>query len=291
MTVRATLTAAFPEARRISEFLDRDFGQDGVPVSLDEGPGGRWSVDAYFDRDDADEVADEIRDRLGADAFGAPLEAIVLPETDWIAEGLRALQPVEAGRFVVHGSHDRGQIRRGRVAIEIDAGQAFGTGHHGTTAGCLTVLDGLMRVRRFENPLDLGTGSGLLAIAMAKQLRVPVLATDIDPVAVRVARENAALNTVGPLVETAVAPGMAHPAIRRRAPFDLIVANILAEPLMRLAPAVAAALRPDGLLVLSGLLRHQRERVVAAYGMQGVYLRSARLFDGWAVLVLGRGPD
>ena len=286
MTLKATLTAALPEARRISNFLERDLGEEGVVVSLDERSDDRWSVDAYFEDGEPDAIAASIRDRLGADAFGAPLDVAELPETDWIAAGLQSLTPVFAGRFVVHGSHDRQKRPPGRIAIEIDAGQAFGTGHHGTTAGCLTVLDSLLRARRYGNALDLGTGSGVLAIALAKILRRPVLATDIDPVAVRVARENVALNGVGGLVRPVVADGLAHPAIRAAAPFDLIVANILAHPLMRLAPAVARALAPGGRLVLSGLLRQQRERVVAAYGAQGIRLEQARLFEGWAVLVL-----
>jgi ribosomal protein L11 methyltransferase len=288
MTIKATLTAAFPEARRISNFFERDWCGRGVAVSLDERPDGLWSIEAYFENGEASELAEELRDWLGADGFGAPLWVAPLPETDWVAASQAALAPVFAGRFVVHGSHDRGRLPAGRVAIEIEAGQAFGTGHHGTTAGCLVTLDRLVRVRRFENPLDLGTGSGVLAIALAKLLRRPVLATDLDPVAVRIAAANAGLNCVGPLVRTAVAAGVRHAAIRERAPFDLVVANILAEPLMKLAPEIAALLTRNGTLVLSGLLPSQRERVVAAYGAQGIRLRTARIFDGWSVLVLGR---
>jgi ribosomal protein L11 methyltransferase len=288
MTVKATLTAAFPEARRISNFLERDWGEAGAVVSLDERPDGLWSVDAYFEAGEPAEISARLRDRLGADAFGALTGVAVLPETDWVAVGLAALKPVFAGRFVVHSSHDRGKIPPGRLAIEIDAGQAFGTGHHGTTAGCLATLDRLARSRRFDNALDLGTGSGVLAIALAKLLRRPVLATDIDPLAVRIAAENAALNNAAHLVRTVTAPGVKHPAIRVRAPFDLIVANILAEPLVRLAPRLSPLLAPRGTLVLSGLLPHQRERVVAAYGAQGAKLETARTFDGWSVLVLTR---
>lgn len=288
MTLKATITAALPEARRISNFLERDWGEDGVVVSLDERPDDQWAVDAYFEAGEPDQIAAAIRNRLGSDAFGAPLAVEMLPETDWIAAGLQSLTPVYAGRFVVHGSHDRSKLRAGRVAIEIDAGQAFGTGHHGTTAGCLTVLDRLIRSRPYANPLDLGTGSGVLAIALAKILRRPVLATDIDPIAVRVAKENAALNGVAHQVHAAVADGLAHPVVRARAPFDLIVANILAQPLMRLAPALAHALAPGGDLVLSGLLRHQRERVVAAYAAQGIFLVRAQLFENWGVLHLRR---
>lgn len=288
MTIRATLLAALPEARRISDFLQRDWGEDGVVVSLDERPGGLWSVDVYFEHGEADDIGAALRDRLGSDALGAPLAVERLAEADWIAVGLEALPPVSAGRFLLHGGHHRDRLPPGRTAIEIDAGQAFGTGHHGTTAGCLTVLDGLLRSRVFHNPLDLGTGSGVLAIALAKILRRPVLATDIDPIAVKVARENAWSNRVGHLVEAVTAPGVNHPRIRAGAPFDLVVANILAEPLVRLAPQLAPVLAPGATLVLSGLLPHQRERVVSAYGAQGIRLERARIFGGWAVLVLRR---
>ena len=276
MTIKATLTAAFPEARRISNFLERDWGEAGAVVSLDERPDGLWSVDAYFEAGEPAEIAEQLRDRLGADAFGALTGVATLPETDWVAAGLQALQPVFAGRFVVHGSHDRGKIPAGRVAIEIDAGQAFGTGHHGTTAGCLTVLDRLTRSRRFENPLDLGTGSGVLAIALARILRRPVLATDIDPLAVRIAAENAAINCVGHLVRTVTAAGMKHPAIRERAPFDLIVANILAEPLR---PARAAA------CAAPGARRHARPlrpAAAAARARRGRLWRARRAADDGA---------
>jgi len=286
MTVKATLTAAFPEARRISNFLERDYGETGVAVSLDELPDGSWAVDAYFEEGGGEEIAARLRDRLGADAFGAPIRVEALPETDWVIAGLQALKPVAAGRFVVHGSHDRANVPAGRTSIEIDAGQAFGTGHHATTAGCLAVLDRLMRSRRFRNPLDIGAGSGVLAIAIAKTLRRPVLATDIDPIAVRVAAANAALNNVGRLVRLVAAPGMLHSLIRNRAPYDLVVANILAGPLCDLAPKLSALIAAGGILVLSGLLPHQRERVVAAYGLHAMGLQKAHVFDGWAVLVL-----
>lgn len=288
VTLKATFTAAFPEARRISNFLDRDYGGRGAVVSLDERAPDIWSVDAYFETGTPDEIERQLRDWLGSDAFGAPLSVSALPETDWVAEGLKSLAPVQAGRFIVHGSHDRGGIPAGRIAIEIDAGRAFGTGHHATTAGCLGVLDRLLRARRYRTPLDLGAGSGVLAIAMAKALKVPVLATDIDAEAVEVAQTNGRLNEVAPLLRHVVADGLAHTEVRRRAPFDLVVANILAEPLMRLAPALSRALAPGGDLVLSGILGHQRERVVAAYQTQGVPLRMARRFGDWSVLHLRR---
>jgi ribosomal protein L11 methyltransferase len=174
------------------------------------------------------------------------------------------------------------------MRIEIDAGQAFGTGHHPTTTGTLFMLDRLMRRRRFARPLDLGTGSGVLAIAMAKVLRRPVVATDIDPIAIAVALENARRNGVAGLVRLGVAPGVDARLIRAGAPYDLVAANILAEPLMRLAPQLVPLVARGGMLVLSGLLPHQRERVVAAYRAQGMRLVSARVFDGWSVLVVSR---
>ena len=286
MTIKATLTAAFPEARRISNFLERDYGDDGVAVSLDERPDGLWSVDAYFETGDKEVIAARIRDGLGSDAFCALVGVEALPQSDWVRTGLQSLKPIVVGRFLVHGSHDRALAAPGHVAIEIDAGLAFGTGHHATTAGCLAVLDRLIRSRRFSRPLDLGTGSGVLAIALAKVLHRRIVATDIDPVAIDVARENAARNGVGSWIDAVVADGVRSAAIRRPAPYDLVVANILAEPLCRLAPKLTPLVAWGGLLVLSGLLPTQRERVVAAYGAQGVRLKAARIFDGWSVLVL-----
>jgi ribosomal protein L11 methyltransferase len=286
MTIKATFTAAFPEARRIWEFLERDYAGEGTATSFAERADGQWSVDAYFGGNDgAEEVAGMLRDWLGADAFTAPLDVEVLPDTDWVASNRESIRPIAAGRFILHGSHHRGLIPPSRFAIEIDAGRAFGTGHHATTAGCLAVLDRLLRTRTFRNPLDLGAGSGVLAIALAKLLRRPVLATDIDATTVEIARENARLNGVGGLVHCVNAAGVDHAAIRRGAPYDLVVANILAEPLMRLAPRVAPLISKGGTLVLSGLLLHQRERVVAAYRGQGLRLIEARSFEGWAVLV------
>ncbi len=288
MTVKVTLAAAFPEARRIADFLDRDFAENGGVVALVETGPERWQIDAYFPDGDPDEIAGLIRDALGADAFGAFQGAQILPQTDWVAQSLAGLAPVAAGRFLVHGSHDQDALPAGRTLIAIDAGQAFGTGHHGSTIGCLAVIDRLIRRRRFVNPLDLGTGSGILAIALAKTLRTNVLASDIDPLAVRIAAQNAKLNNVGNRVQVITATGMDHRQIRARAPYDLIVANILAGPLVKLAPQIAAALARGGTLVLSGLLPQQRKRIVAAYGAQGVRLMRAEVHGGWAVLELRR---
>jgi ribosomal protein L11 methyltransferase len=288
MTLRANLIAAFPEARRISNFLERDLADRGVAVSLDERSDGLWSVDAYFDAGAPGEISASIRDRLGSDAFGAPISVEQLPESDWVRLGLADLKPVAAGRFLVHGRHDRQILPSGRIAIEIDAAQAFGTGHHATTAGCLSVLDRLLRRRRFRNALDLGAGTGVLAIALAKAGVTKVLATDIDPVAAATARENCRINAVAPRVTILAADGVSHQTIRARAPFDLVVANILAKPLVELAPKLRPLVAQDGFLVLSGLLLTQRRQVIAAYLGQGMRLFAAHPFSEWCVLVLER---
>ncbi|HHY51508.1 MAG TPA: 50S ribosomal protein L11 methyltransferase, partial [Alphaproteobacteria bacterium] len=206
----------------------------------------------------------------------------------WVAKSLEGLKPVTAGGFVVHGSHDTPPAGAGLTAIRIDAAQAFGTGHHATTSGCLEAIDRLTRRRRFQRPLDVGTGTGVLAIAIAKRLRVPVLATDIDPVAVRTAAANARDNSVGPLVTTLVADGLDHRRIRQGAPYDLIVANILAGPLIALAPDMGRIAERGAAIVLSGLLQTQAARVLAVYARQRMVARQRLVRGEWATLVLER---
>ena len=288
MSLTASATLPEAQARAIADALAADAALEALAVDAAEIAPGCWRVRVYLtDAGHETERAALARCAeacIGKDAPRFDVEA--LPDIDWVAKSLEGLTPVVAGRFVVHGRHDRGRIPAGRIAIEIEAGQAFGTGHHATTAGSLMVLDRLMRARKFQRPLDLGTGSGVLAIAIAKALRGPVVASDIDPVSVRLARANARLNDVGNRVTCVTARGVAHAAIKGGAPFDLVVANILAEPLCRLAPSLAPLIARGGTLVLSGLLARQRERVVVAYAMQGMRLARAHLVDGWATLVL-----
>src|ERR1700722_7267496 len=207
-----------------------------------------------------------------------------LPDQDWIRLSQEGLPPVRAGRFFVYGAHDAGQVPHGVIPMRIEAGLAFGTGHHETTALCLSVLSDLARRRRFTKMLDLGCGTGLLAIGAAKLWKRKVVASDIDPVAFNVTRENARENGVAPLVRAVVADGLANPALAGR--HDLIIANILAGPLTRLAPAIVAALAPGGMLVLSGLLRNQEKMLLSFYHR----LRFQRCHrDGpWSALVLQR---
>ena len=202
---------------------------------------------------------------------------------------LEGLKPVRAGRILVHGSHDREQRRPNDLAIEIEAALAFGTGHHGTTLGCLNALVDEMKRRRPRRILDVGTGTGILAFAAAKALKTPVVAGDIDPEAIRVARENARLNGLAPYLKLYVAPVVRHALADRPRRFDLVVANILARPLMRLAPSIARTLTRDGTLVLSGLLPRDVPGVLSAYAAQGWRLKRRSDREGWAALVLRRG--
>ena len=219
---------------------------------------------------------------------GLAVTAAPLPDQDWIRESQIGLPPVRAGRFFVYGAHDAGRVPSGARPIRIEAGLAFGTGHHETTALCLVALSHLAKRKRPHRILDLGCGTGVLAIAAAMLWRTHVLATDIDPIAVAVAHENARANSVAPLVEAAVADGMHHPRIRARAPFDLIVANILAGPLTRLACGIARALAPGGTLVLSGLLRNQENLVLSFYRPQGLVFRRVHRDGPWSALALER---
>ncbi|MBZ9883904.1 50S ribosomal protein L11 methyltransferase [Mesorhizobium sp. CA10] len=286
---RLHLTANKIEADRIFAALDAAFEDDGLPIAvleLDEEK-DIHEVSLYADGD-IDPIEARVRDVLAGLGLPKAIEREVLPDVDWVSRSLKGLKPVRAGRFFVHGSHDRAKRRSGDLAIEIEAGLAFGTGHHGTTAGCLEVLEQVVLRERPRNALDLGTGSAVLAIALAKLAHIPVLATDIDPVAVRVAAANARLNHVKALVETVTAPGFHHPIFARRAPFDLIVANILARPLMRLAPEMAKHISLGGSLVLSGILDRQRDAVISAY--VGQAFRHVRTLhrEGWVTIHLKR---
>lgn len=224
-----------------------------------------------------------------AHGFEVPaLEVERLPNVDWVLENLRDFPAIDAGRFYVRGSHWEERTPAGRIELLVDAGTAFGSGEHATTQGCLLALDRLAKRRRFTRPLDLGAGSGILGIAMAKMWACDVLATDIDPMAVKVAAINAKLNGVGARFTSVVSDGYRNPALTRRAPFDIIVANILAKPLMRFAKDLAAHLAPGGVAVLSGLLDWQERMVMGTHERQGLTLKSRQVIDGWATLTIGR---
>ncbi|KQT52856.1 MULTISPECIES: 50S ribosomal protein L11 methyltransferase [unclassified Aureimonas] len=277
-------------ADRISSLWEIAFEDEGAPVGvfeLDEAA-DLYEVSVYFDDEAGGASMLGAVEAAVSSVEGVSVEVEHIPETDWMKSVLEGLQPVRAGRFVVHGAHDRHRVRANDLAIEIEAGQAFGTGHHGTTSGCLTMIDRIVRRRRPGHALDLGTGSAVLAIALARLARIPVLATDIDPVAVAVARENIRANRVQGFVEAAVAVGFEARAIGDRAPYDLIVANILARPLMDLAPKLQAHLAEGGNVILSGILERQRRAVLSAYRLQGLYHRETLLRGEWVTLHLSR---
>jgi len=219
---------------------------------------------------------------------GRDVHVALLPDVDWIKLSQEGLPPVRAGRFFVYGAHDAGTVPHGVIPIRIEAGLAFGTGHHETTALCLRVLSDLSKKRRFDNVLDLGCGTGLLAIGAAKLWRKQVLASDIDVVAVDVTKENARANGEAPLVRALSADGLTHPALAKQAPYDLIIANILAGPLTKLAPEIARALAPGGIVILSGLLHWQENLVVSFYRPQELILRGVRRDGAWSALTLER---
>jgi ribosomal protein L11 methyltransferase len=254
-------------------------------VSSFEADGGRsWTVEALCDT-----PPDRRRLRAAlrrAGLAGVPLAVAPLAQRDWVAEAQRSLPPLKAGRIFVHGSHFAGRVPTGAIALRIDPGMAFGTGHHESTRGCLLLLDWLARTRRFAQPLDLGCGSGILALAAAALWQVPVLAADNDPKAVAVARANARGNGLARLVRVVRSDGYRSPALRRAAPFDLITANILANPLLAMAPDLARHLAPGGVAVLAGLLRRQEQAVLAAHAAVGLALLRRRRLGEWSVLAL-----
>jgi ribosomal protein L11 methyltransferase len=284
---RFFLTAQRAEAERIFSLLERALEDDGWPVSVLELDEDRdiHDVSVYVDDAEKEEAGKRIAAALGSDLFGLDLLQEPVPDIDWVTHSLEGLAQVRAGRFVVHGSHDVPEMG-GAIPILIDAGLAFGTGHHGTTAGCLEMISSVVRNEKPRNALDVGTGSGVLAIAIAKLAPISVLGTDIDPIAVKVARENVRRNGAAARVRCETAAGMQHIAILSRAPFDLIAANILARPLMELAPKLAAQLASGGSVILSGILASQRQRVLAAFRQQALFHVKTLWRNGWVTLHL-----
>ena len=273
-------------AKRVVDVLTEIFFEDQAAFAAFERPDGRWDVTVHF----AEAPHQAMLRELVAGAAGEDIAGSIIFDTvearDWVKASLEDLVPVPAGRFVVHGQHDRARVPVNKLAIEIEAALAFGTGHHGTTRGCLLLLDHVLKARRPRRVLDLGTGTGVLAIAAAKALQGAVLATDIDAPSVAVARDNARLNETGHLVTTVRATGFAAPQFAQAGPFDLVLANILANPLRQLAGPMARHLAPSAFVILSGLLTHQAPGVIAAYRARGlVPLRHLRI-DGWSSLLL-----
>jgi ribosomal protein L11 methyltransferase len=275
-------------ARRVVDLLTESFFEAQAVIAAFEGPGGRWHITVHF-AEPPDQTS--IRELVGIAAGDEAAQAVAFDTVearDWVRATLDQLVPVRAGRFVVHGRHDREKVAPNRLGIEIEAALAFGTGHHGTTRGCLELLDDVLKAYRPRRVLDLGTGTGVLAIAAAKALRIGLLASDIDPLSVKVARDNARLNGVGDRVTTIRATGFSAPQFARRGPFDLVLANILANPLRQMATPMAKHLAPSALVILSGLLPPQAQSVIAAYRSRGLVLKRHIQVEGWSSLLMRR---
>ena len=274
------------QAEALGKALEElDPAPTGVGVFEVEDGKGIWEVGGYFL-----DAPDDIDLALLSAAFGAgPFVVSEVPDQDWVAKVRRELPPVEAGRFFVYGSHDAALLPEGRIGLLIEAAMAFGTGHHGTTLGCLRAYDRLLNdARRFDNVLDLGCGTAVLAMSAARMGAASVLASDIDPVAVEVALANVKANGLEGRVGCVESIGFASPMVQAGAPFDLIFANILKGPLIELAPDMAAHLASGGLAILSGLLIEQAEEIVEVYQAQGFDLQSREDLGEWSALTLCR---
>jgi ribosomal protein L11 methyltransferase len=282
----ARLVAGENPARRIADFMAESLDPAEVVCAAFERPDRRWQVDLHFRTRPELKPLRAMIALAGGDKLASSLVVEQIAPRDWIKESLIGLRPVTAGRFVVHGAHDRARVPSHCVSVQIEAATAFGTGHHGTTRGCLLALDALARRRRPRRILDIGTGTGILAIAAAKIFRVPVLAVDVDPRSVAVARDNARVNGVGALVTVVHAAGLRAPEVVKRAPFDLVLANILLRPLQRLAAPVARQLIPNARVVISGVLAGQANAALGAYRSQGLMLERSFALDGWFTPVM-----
>ncbi|MEJ6392473.1 50S ribosomal protein L11 methyltransferase [Gymnodinialimonas sp. 2305UL16-5] len=279
-----TTLAEKARAEALGEALDAlDPAPTGVGVFELEDGSGLWEVGGYFT-----ETPDDIALALLAAAHDAkPFAVSKLPETDWVAHVRRELHPVEAGRFYLYGAHDADSLPQGAVGLLIEAAMAFGTGHHGTTKGCLLAVDRLLNAGKLpQSVADIGCGTAVLAIAAAKVLQRSVIASDIDQVAVDVARANAAANKVAELVHCVEAAGFDHPDLAARAPYDLVFANILKGPLIELAPSMAAHIAAAGYAILSGILNPQADEVVAAYRAVGMDVADRFELGEWTTLTL-----
>ncbi|EJF77192.1 ribosomal protein L11 methyltransferase [Bartonella sp. DB5-6] len=268
--VRLYCTIFKEEAERFYTLMETAFDEEGYPLALAEvdEKNAVYELSLYVDKENKENASKRFSNIFSIDPNKINHE--ILPDIDWVQQSLQGLTPVHAGPFFLHGSHSRSDIPPNVLPIEIEANQAFGTGHHGTTAGCLEMIAKVMQNENPQNVLDLGTGSGILAIGIAMLKPISILASDIDPIAVQVAQHNIELNGVKEYITAVTATGFAHDQIASRAPFDLIVANILANPLIELAPEMVRALQKGGSLILSGILEEQRTSVLEAYVKQGL---------------------
>lgn len=276
------------QAQQLADALEEAFDPEPCAVSIEEvdEAAALWVVEALYDAEpNLDQLTQITCTHTG---FEPTLRLEALAKRDWVAESLKGLPAITAGRFLVHGAHDRDGTRTGGISIEVDAGTAFGTGHHGTTLGCLLALDALLKSKRPSRALDIGCGTGVLGIATAKAANCLVLASDLDPEAVRVTRLNAENNRVNRQVRAILANGTNSQSIRHFGPYDLIFANILAKPLIGMAPSIAALVAANGNLILSGLTIDQEKWVIPSYRIQGLTLVRRFRCNPWSTLVLQR---
>jgi ribosomal protein L11 methyltransferase len=283
---RIVFEVSVKTAERIALALDAEEETAPLTVALFDLGGARVESAIYLPANlPPDFVLDLIEHAANGEAL-ASLRVETLEEQDWVSLSQQQRGSVRAGRFIIHGSHERDQ--HSRLAIEIDAGQAFGTAHHASTQGCLIMLDHISKRRRFGRVLDLGTGAGTLAIAASRLGRRKVLASDSDRIAVAVAAENAKKNRAGALIEVVPAAGLAHPRLRR-ARFDLIFANILFRPLFELAPLVVRRLGKRGSIILSGITAEQAKELEGRFRSLGLVLKRRVVIDGWTTLLMAQG--
>jgi ribosomal protein L11 methyltransferase len=254
-----------------------------LTASAHEDENGEWVFEATCENEPDIEAFNELAEKVLGGKVGFTASRID-PDTDWVSKSLEGLKPVQAGGFYVYGSHDSANVPTGLTPLHIDAAQAFGTGHHETTTGCLEAIDRLLKRKKPQNMLDVGTGTGILAIALAKRTRLPVIASDIDPVCVSTTVANAELNQVRNDIICVEAAGLDHRLISDNSPYDLIVANILAGPLAKLAPAIGRAAAPGASIILSGILVPQAARIKAAYGQQDMVFKSQITKNNWVTL-------
>lgn len=271
-------------AETAAEAIDDDILLEGVTYSILEEDEDHdvWRIDAFPTTEEEDTRLQEVLKNYSE----LTVNADRLADADWLSMALSGLPPVRAGRFFVYGIHDRGKKPSGTVNLRIEAGAAFGTGHHGTTVGCLQAYDELLKKYRFERVLDVGAGTGVLAIAASKTGTTYAVGTDIDPISVRISNENAKLNTSH--ARFVWANGLNHKDVRKDAPYDLVFANILARPLVSLSQSIKTSLKPGGFVILSGLLRTQERFVKGAYMSKGFRVVRRIHRDAWCTLVMKR---
>ena len=277
-------------ARRVGDIISETFDPAETAVAAFEAPDGQiWLVEVFF-REAPDEAAvRELVRVVAGEAVAASVTFHAIESKDWVRTSLDGLKPVVAGRFTVYGSHDRDQVAVNAIPIEIEAALAFGTGHHGTTLGCLRAIDALAKRGRAFRPLDVGTGTGVLAIAAGLRHRVAVLASDIDPVSVAATRDNAVLNRARTYIHAIHAAGLKDARFRNGAPYDLVLANILPRPLVGLSTDLVRLVAPGGTVVLSGIIPPHANMVISAYRARGLRLVSRQLIEGWVTLTMRRG--